>query len=303
MSHLVCIGLGYSAATLAGALASVGWRITGTSRSAEGAAAIAARGHVGVHWPAFDARPAETGERPSVGSAVRAVDAALHDATHLLVSAPPDASGDPVLAAFESTLAACRGLTWVGYLSTIGVYGDCRGAWVDERSPAQPGTERSRRRLAAELSSLAFGRRTGVAVQVFRLAGIYGPGRSVVDQLRAGTARRIVKPGHMFNRIHVEDIAGALKASIARPRAGAVYNVTDDEPAAASDVVAFAAELMGLAPLPAVPFAEAQLSEMGRSFYEESKLVRNDLLKRELGLELRHPTFREGIAALLRGNS
>jgi nucleoside-diphosphate-sugar epimerase len=178
------------------------------------------------------------------------------------------------------------------------VYGDHGGAWIDETAPPNPTSARSRRRLAAEEAWLALGRRTGKPVQVFRLAGIYGPRRNPLAQLAAGTATRIVKPGQIFNRIHVDDIAAALAASLDRPRAGAVYNVADDEPAPPQDVVAYAASLAGVVPPAEIPFDEASLSPMARSFYAETKRVSNRLLKQELGLTLRYPTYREGLAAL-----
>jgi nucleoside-diphosphate-sugar epimerase len=220
------------------------------------------------------------------------------EATHLLVSVPPDPAGDPVLRRFGEAIAGARRLEWIGYLSTIGVYGDHGGAWVDESTPATPRSARSRQRLQAEAEWLALAQRTGVPVQIFRLAGIYGPGRNALANLKAGTARRIVKPGQVFNRIHAADIATVLVASTARPRAGAVYNVADDEPAPPQDVVAHAAALLGVAPPPEVPFAEADLSPMAASFYAENKRVANRLIKEKLGVRLAYPTYREGLRAL-----
>ena len=195
-------------------------------------------------------------------------------------------------------------MRWIGYLSTIGVYGDHGGAWVDEQTPATPTNARSRERADAEQAWLAFGTANNIAVQIFRLAGIYGPGQSQLVQLARGTARRIIKPGQVFNRIHVGDIARALDASLERPRAGAIYNVTDNEPAPPQDVVTFAAKLCGVAPPPEISLDDAGLTEMGRSFYAESKRVRNDLLRSELGVTLAYPTYREGtrgIASRRRG--
>jgi nucleoside-diphosphate-sugar epimerase len=222
----------------------------------------------------------------------------LRDARTLLVSIPPGEEGDPTLAAYGDAIASAPDLAWIGYLSTVGVYGDHAGAWIDEATPPKPASARSRHRLAAEKAWLVLGARARKPVQVFRLAGIYGPGRNAFVQLAAGTAKRIVKPGQVFNRIHVDDIAGALVASLDRPRAGAVYNVTDDEPAPPQEVVAYAARLAGVAPPPEVPFEEAALSPMARSFYGETKRVSNRLIKQELGLALRYPTYREGLAAL-----
>jgi nucleoside-diphosphate-sugar epimerase len=204
-----------------------------------------------------------------------------------------------VLRHFAEDIAALPDLAWIGYLSTVGVYGDHKGAWVDENSATLPIHERSLRRLEAERAWLAFGAETGRRVEIFRLSGIYGPGRSVIDNLRAGTARRIAKPGQVFNRIHVDDIAGVLTAAIDKATGHAVYNVSDDEPAPPEDVVAYAAELLGLPVPPAIPFDEAGLGGMAASFWAESKRVRNWRIRRELGIELIYPTYREGLRALL----
>jgi nucleoside-diphosphate-sugar epimerase len=282
MPVLFCFGLGFTAGVLADRLRHQGWRVRGTSRTAEGCRHLTARG---VDAWTFDG----TAALPP---------AALDDVTHVLVSAPPDADGDPVLRCHADDLATLGTLAWVGYLSTTGVYGDHGGAWVDEETPVAPDVPRSRRRAAAERQwlDLAAG---GLAVHLFRLAGIYGPGRSAIDTVRAGTARRIVKPGQVFCRIHVEDIVATLCASMARPRAGAVYNVCDDEPAPPQDVIAEACRLLGVAPPPDLPFAEADLSPMARSFYADNRRVRNDRIKAELGVVLRYPTYREGLRSLI----
>ena len=233
---------------------------------------------------------------PEYCDAEIASDIAASDA--ILVSIPPDASGDPVLSTFKDAIAAAPKLRWVGYLSTVGVYGDHAGRWIDETTPASPGQERSRIRAAVEQAWLKFGASREIELHIFRLSGIYGPQRNQLAQLAAGTARRIVKPGQMFNRIHVADIATVIEASLARPRGGAIYNVSDNEPAPPQDVVAFAARLCGIEPPPEIPFDSAELSAMGRSFFSESKRVRNDLIRQELGVELRYPTYREGLTAL-----
>ena len=222
---------------------------------------------------------------------------ALMAAHALLVSIAPDGEGDPVRRALP--VADASALRWIGYYSTVGVYGDHGGNWVDETTPCTPVSQRSRWRVAAEQSwsALASPERTVVAL---RLSGIYGPGRSYIDDLRAGTARRIVKPGQVFNRIHVADIAGATLAALDRPRLGGPLNVTDDEPAPSSDVVAYAARLLGLEPPPEIPFEQANLSPMGRSFYAENKRVANRRLRETFGYALLYPTFREGLAALAR---
>jgi nucleoside-diphosphate-sugar epimerase len=228
-----------------------------------------------------------------------AVTAALRQADHVLVSVPPGPDGDRVLACHGPDIAAMTALQWLGYLSTTGPYGDRQGGWVDETTPPVPSTERGQRRLDAENAWLALYCSDGVPVHIFRLAGIYGPGRNQLADVAAGKARRVVKPGQVFSRIHVDDIAAVVVASMARPRAGAIYNVCDDEAAPPQDVVTHAAALLGVDPPPEIPFAEAALSPMARSFFADSKRVRNDLIKSELGVELAYPTYRDGLAALL----
>jgi nucleoside-diphosphate-sugar epimerase len=225
--------------------------------------------------------------------------AQLKGATHLLHSIPPGPEGDPVLTHYRDDIAQLSSLEWIGYLSTVGVYGNQQGNWVDEETAPKPNSARTEARVLAEKTWLDFGEEIGVPVQVFRLAGIYGPGRSVFDKLAAGTARRINKNGQVFSRIHVADIASVLEASIARPRPGAIYNVADDEPAAPGDVVAHAAEMIGVPPPPEVDFADADLTPMARSFYEGSRRIGNALIKSELGVALRYPTYREGLASLI----
>ena len=268
-SHLFCFGLGYSALVLARRLRDRGWRVSGTTRRAEKAEKLA---QAGFEAFLFDQRrmPPELEE-------------ALSQASHVLVSAAPDEAGDPVLDVAGDVLAAQENLAWLGYLSTTGVYGDHGGAWVDEESQLKPSAARSRRRVAAERAWIDLQRLHGVPLQIFRLAGIYGPGRSVLDRLRDGTAQRIDKPGHLFGRIHVADIANVLEASMARPDSGAIYNVCDDLPASPADVVAYGAELLGLEPPPLVPFEAAELSPMARSFYADNRKVRNERIKRDLG--------------------
>ena len=276
---LFCFGLGYSAMALIARLPADGWRIAGTCRSPEKQARLAEQG---IEALLFDR------DRP-LGDAA----AALAGVTHILSSVPPDAAGDPVIDHHGPDLAALDGVAWAGYLSTTGVYGDRGGDWVTEDDELRPSTERGRRR--AERVWLAL----PLPVQAFRLAGIYGPGRNQLATVRNGTAKRIDKPGQVFSRIHVDDIAAVLAASIRRPNPGAAYNVCDDEAAPPQDVVAFAAELLGVEPPPLVPFAAAELSPMGRSFYAESKRVRNDRIKSDLGVELTYPDYRAGLRALL----
>ena len=232
-----------------------------------------------------------------------AVQKALQAATHILVSTPPGEEGDPALAVYGQVLRGAPSLKWIGYLSTIGVYGDHNGEWVDEDTPAAAPRGRKSARVEAEKAWETFANERGLPLDIFRLAGIYGPGRSPIDRIRAGDARRIVKPGQVFNRIHVEDIAQTIIAAIRRERCGGgsrIYNVADDEPAPPQDVILYAAELIGAPPPPEVPFERADLSPMGRSFYEDNKRVHNTKIKRELGVVLRYPTYREGLQAIAR---
>jgi nucleoside-diphosphate-sugar epimerase len=277
---LLTLGHGYTADALARRLMAEGWRVVGTTRSAPKAEAMAAAGIEPVIWPGEDLAPA------------------LGAATHVLASAGPGPEGDPILPGIAPALGAAAPV-WLGYLSTTGVYGDREGGWVDEDSPLAPGTERGRRRVLAERQWQVAAREHGLPLHIFRLAGIYGPGRGPFAKVRDGTARRIVKPGQVFSRIHVADIVAVLAASMARPDPGRVYNVCDDDPAPPQEVLAHAADLLGLPRPPEVAFEAAELSPMARSFYAESKRVRNDRIKRELGLRLRYPSYREGLAALL----
>jgi nucleoside-diphosphate-sugar epimerase len=279
MPTLLSFGHGYSARALSRLLIPEGWRVVGTVRSEERRREIEAEGVEGVIWPGTDVTPF------------------LDEATHLLTSVAPDDGGDPVLRALEGEIAQRAGrFAWVGYLSTTGVYGDRGGDWVDEGSELRPATRRGRMRVEAEAAWRAI---PCWPLHIFRLAGIYGPGRGPFEKVRNGTARRIIKPNQMFSRIHVEDIAEVLRASIERPNPGAAYNVCDDDPAPPEDVIAHAAELLGLPVPPAVPFEEAEMTPMARSFYAESKRVRNDRIKTELGMRLRHPDYRSGLRALL----
>jgi len=280
--HLLCFGFGYTAQALARTLGP-DWSITGTSRGGEASAASVSPN---IRRFRFDRdHPLDR--------------AAFTGATHVLLSVPPDEAGDPVFDRHHEDIAAIPDLAWLGYLSTTGVYGNRDGRWVDESSELRPSGVRGWRRVAAEAAWLDLWRGRNLPVHVFRLAGIYGPGRSPFDTLRSGTAKSIDKPGQLFSRIHVDDIADVLMASIARPRAGAVYNVCDDEPAASADVIAHAAELLGAPVPPLVPFDAAELSPMARSFYDDNKRVSNALIKRDLGVALRYPSYREGLAAIL----
>lgn len=280
---LFIFGCGYSALALARRLlAKGGWEVIGTTRSEAGAEALRQAGVTPLIWPGEDPAPA------------------LARATHLLASIAPDASGDPVLNAAKELIAkAAPQLEWAGYLSTTGVYGDHGGGWVDETTPLTPSTRRGAWRLAAETAWQDLAQASGLKLNMFRLAGIYGPGRGPFEKVRNGTARRILKPGQVFSRIHVTDIAEVLAASIAQPNPGRVYNLCDDDPAPPEAVIAEAARLLGLPLPPAEEFASAEMTPMARSFYAESKRVRNDRIKGELGVKLHYPDYRAGLKALL----
>ncbi len=282
MAHsptLLSFGHGYSATALTPALLAHGWRVIGTTRSAQKADALKEAGVESRIWPGTDLTDA------------------LDQATHVLISAGPDAEGDPVLRDLGNEIATrAEQFTWVGYLSTTGVYGDHDGGWVDEDTPLTPSTRRGQWRKAAEEAWQAI---PGLPLHIFRLAGIYGPGRGPFSKVRAGTARRIIKPNQVFSRIHVEDIAQVLLASIRSPNPGGIYNVCDNAAAPPQDVIAHAAELLGL-PLPdAINIEDAEMSPMARSFYAESKRVSNHRIREELGVKLRYPSYREGLQALL----
>ncbi len=276
---LLSFGHGYSAAALARILEPKGWRIIGTSRSEEKLTNFMENGIEPRLWPGADMTPA------------------LNAATHLLISPAPTENGDPVLAELrdEITKRAAK-FEWVGYLSTTGVYGDHDGGWVDENSSLTPATKRGQLRVKAESE---WGDIPDLPLHIFRLAGIYGPGRGPFAKVRNGTARRIIKKGQVFSRIHVEDIAQVLAASIAYPNPGAAYNLCDDDPAPPQDVIGYAAELLGVPIPPAIDFEDADMSPMARSFYAESKKVRNDRIKDELGVTLKYPDYRAGLKALL----
>jgi nucleoside-diphosphate-sugar epimerase len=289
MRTLICFGLGYSADHYIDHFGDRFARIVGTVRGAERAALLNARLGGRLRAFAFDG----SFPTPEVKRAIAEADLAL-------VSIPQTQSGDPVLAAFGAALANARHLRSVVYLSTVGVYGDHAGAWVDEQTPPRPDVTRSRERLTAELAWQNFGARSRIPVAILRLAGIYGPDRNALLQIARGDARRIVKPGQVFNRIHVEDIAQAIDAALTQTASG-IFNVADDEPCPPGDPLAFAAQLLGRPPPPEISFEQAApaMSPLALSFWQDCRRVRNDKLKRELGVTLRYPTYREGLRALL----
>ncbi len=277
--HLLSFGHGFSARALTPLLLAQGFSVTGTTRSAEKAETLEATGVRPLIWPGAD------------------LTAELERATHLLISAAPIADGDPVLNVLKDDIAKhASKLEWVGYLSTTGVYGDANGDWVDENSPLKPATKRGQMRVAAEADWRSI---ASLPLHIFRLAGIYGPGRGPFSKVREGTARRIIKKGQVFSRIHVDDIAQILAASIARPNPGAIYNMCDDDPAPPQDVIAHVAELLDMPLPPEVDFETAEMTPMARSFYAESKRVRNDRIKSELEVKLLFPDYRAGLASLL----
>lgn len=286
MSRLLIFGYGFSGRALARRMSAEGWSVAATWRSRAAAEAIGADG----------VAPVDLADRGALTEALATADA-------LLVTAPPGPQGCPGLNSLVGPLAEAGAFPdWTGYLSTTGVYGDRRGGWVRETSALAAQSVEGARRVGAERDWLEVGRGMGLTVTVFRLPGIYGAGRSAFDRLREGRARRITAPGQVFSRIHVDDLAAALAASIARPRAGGVYNICDDEPAPNSDVIAHAARLLGMAPPPEVALADARLPPSAMRFYAESKRVANALAKAELGWRPGHPTYREGLAAILAAN-
>lgn len=284
VNHLFSFGLGYSAKNLSRVLHKRGWQISGTSRNLQGVAKIKEAGFTG-HIFNDKTLPEKS---------------MLDGVTHMLLSIPPNTNGDPVYLALKDEIAERAGqFKWVGYLSTTGVYGDRNGGWVDEETPVAPSTERGEKRVLAEKQWLDLFDKNQLALNIFRLAGIYGPGSNQLEKVLSGKARRRIKPGQVFSRIHVDDITGILAASIEKPSPGRIYNVCDDEAAPPQDVVTHAAELLAVEPPPEIPFDPDQMTPMGLSFFAESKRVSNDRVKSELGIDLKFPTYREGLQSLL----
>ncbi len=284
--QIFCFGYGYSCDYLARSLMQDGgWQIAGTTRDAEKRSMMQAQG---IRAFLFDYQTPLVDPRRF-----------LEGTTHLLVSTPPDDSGDPSFTMHAEDVLSVPTLRWVGYLSSTNVYGDRAGGWVDETTELRPSSKRGDRRARAEEQWRSLWIDRGLPVHIFRLGGIYGPGRSALDSVRAGVARRIDKPGHAFSRIHIDDIVATLRASMAKPRPGAIYNLCDDNAVPSHEVIGYACELLGLTPLPLIPYDQADLAPITRSFYSDNKRVRNDLIKTELGIRLLHPDFRSGLRACL----
>ena len=282
---IFCFGFGYTASFLSVKLSACGWKISGTTTDPDKKTFLKKND---VDAWVFDRN--------------HGIPDPFHtfaDITHILLSVPPDAEGDPVFDAHGEDLAGMKNLEWVGYLSTTAVYGDQDGGWVDETSPAAPSSVRGRRRLKAEQQWQSLYLNEGLPLHIFRLSGIYGPGRSAIDAVRSGTARRIEKPGHAFNRIHIEDIIQVLIASINRPHPGSIYNLADDLPSPSHEVIQFACNLLGIAAPPLIPFDQAGVAPIAQGFYKENKRVRNDRIKNELEVELLYPDYRSGLQSCL----
>ncbi|MBO6518649.1 MAG: SDR family oxidoreductase [Rhodospirillales bacterium] len=285
--RLFCFGIGFSAEALINHLPVAEWTVAGTVRDPDKARQLLKTGIDAQIW---------SGEKPG-----KALVAKLHAANHVLISVPPGEDGDPVLNAAADAIRSIPSLNWVGYLSTTGVYGDTGGAWVNETADLHPSSDRSKRRVEAEQGWLRLYQDHGVPVHIFRLAGIYGPGRSVFNQIRNKRAKRIDKPGHAFSRIHVDDIARVLAASIAKPNPGAIYNVCDNEPAPPAEVTAYACGLLGIDPPPLEDFDKARerMSPMALSFWNDNRRVDNARIRNELGIKFRHPDYRSGLQEIL----
>jgi dTDP-4-dehydrorhamnose reductase len=288
--HLFCFGLGYSAGIFARQCLAKGWQVSGTRRDlvkSENA------DESGFNLYPFNRNLPLVAEH------------ALKGVTHILVSVPPDDEGCPVADLLGAKIAQLPNLVWLGYLSTTGVYGNTEGESVDENSPLNPSSNRSRFRVNAEQSWRELCHDKDVPVQIFRLAGIYGPGRSLLDRVRDGNATRVNKPGQLFSRIHVDDIATVLAASIDRPRPGAAYNVCDDDPASPADVTAYACELLKIETPPLVMFEDVAktMSPMALSFWQDNRRVDNTQIKKKLGVRLAYPNYRQGLNAVLKAET
>ena len=287
MKKLFCLGLGYSAQWLGRQVLEQGWEVSGTLNNKDNIPNATELGFRAYKW----------------NNNTRLSSKALNDlkeATHIIVSIPPNENGETVVRNFWSELASSNLLEWVGYLSSTGVYGNHNGGWVDESSPLKPRLQKTKNRIFAERAWLSLFTKYGIPVHVFRLSGIYGPERNVLKALIEGRAQRVRKENHVFSRIHVDDITNTLMASIKKPHPGSIYNVGDDEPAAHEDVVAYGSKLLGTTPPPLVTFENAKISPLAKSFYIESRRVNNARIKSELNIKLKYPNYREGLDALVR---
>ncbi|MBI3441444.1 MAG: SDR family oxidoreductase [Proteobacteria bacterium] len=282
---IFCFGFGYTASFLSAKLSACGWQIFGTTTSPAKKEFLQKNG---IQAWLFD-------DHHDIPDPFQT----FHDITHILLSVPPNAEGDPVFETYASDLIAMKNLEWVGYLSTTAVYGNQDGHWVDETTQATPSSRRGSLRLRAEQQWQSLHLTDSLPLHIFRLSGIYGPGRSAIDAVRSGTARRIDKPGHAFNRIHIDDIVQTLIASMNQPKPGNIYNLADDTPSPSHEVIQFACNLIGISPPPLIPFEQAELAPIVRSFYKDNKRVHNDKIKNELGVTLLHPDYRSGLQACL----
>jgi nucleoside-diphosphate-sugar epimerase len=284
VGQLFCFGLGFSSQALAKRLLPQGWDVSGTVRGEQ------EDSHAkNISVCSFD------GSRPTTE-----ISEAISHATHLLITIPPQPSGDVVLENFAEEISRARQLQWIGYISSTGVYGDTQGEWVDESSPLLASTDRNRQRIEVESAWLKIGKDHGLPVMIFRCVGIYGPGRNLLVSVRQGSARRIDKPGLVFSRIHSEDLAQTLEASMKKPQFGEIYNVSDDCPSPPVEAVEYACSLLGVEPPPLVSFEEADLPPTARGFYITNKRVSNKKIKQELGVTLRYPDYRSGLNELLK---
>ncbi len=289
MNKLFCFGFGYSAEFLADTLIKEGgWTIAGTTRTKDKRVAIREKNIEAFYFDADDDMPLAD---PLY---------MMRDTTHILISTPPSDVGDPSFETHAHEISKISSLKWVGYLSSTTIYGDRNGGWVDEESEVRPTSKRGSRRLRAEQQWLSLHRNHNIPVHIFRLAGIYGPNRNALDSVRAGSARRIIKPGHAFSRIHVADIAQSLRASMEKPNGGSIYNLADDLAAPSYEVITYACELLGKTPPDIIPFSDADLAPITLSFYADNKRIKNDKIKTELGVKLKYPTFRDGLDAQLK---
>lgn len=283
---LFCFGLGFAAQTLARNLLAKGWSVSGTCREVDNKDSLES---LSVPKFIFDGT-----------CATEEIRKALSQATHLLISIPPQPSGDVVLEQLDSHISGCENLEWIGYISSTGVYGDTQGEWVDESSPLRPATVLNERRVDSEKAWLNLARQKGLPVMVFRCVGIYGPERNLLVSVKQGRARRIAKPGLVFSRIHVEDLAQTLLASMENPKPGEIYNVSDDHPSPPAEATEYACKLLNVEPPLLVPFESAELSETARGFYQTNKRVSNKKIKEELGVKLQYPDYRSGLDAIFK---